>query len=198
MKGAKELADMIAAEKLIVCGYEEACKHDHPYDTRTLLKALAGALEFAEPLITRLAVIDSAVPGEVVGIQQRTDEAHLWDGCPPRRCEEAEKDRVDLLAIVHSQAGIIADLRRRPAESRALRAEIERDEARAEVAQLTDRVRTMQHGEAEALKMMATERDKADKLADGIARYRQLERECPFQLMIVDTWESDHGSLVPR
>lgn len=162
MKGARKLAEMLRTEA-------GRCTEVH-----ALVIGRAGALEIAAHL-DRLAAIDSAEPGEVGEIQQRADEAHLWDGCPPRRCEEAEKDRADLLAIVHSQAGVIADLRRRPAESRALRAEIERDAARSEVTQLTERLRMMQHGEAEALRMMEAEKQRADKLADEVNRYAQRE-----------------------
>jgi hypothetical protein len=126
MKGAKELAEMLkrAADR-----YAEVCGLSLSQET---------ARTIADHLDAK-AAIDSAVPGEVGEIQQRADEAHLWDGCPPARCDEAEKDRATLLAIVQRQAGEMADLMRRPAESRALRAEIERDAARAEVERLKDR-----------------------------------------------------------
>jgi outer membrane murein-binding lipoprotein Lpp len=122
MKGAKELAEMLkrAADR-----YAEVCGLSLSQET---------ARTIADHLDAK-AAIDSAVPGEVGEIQQRADEAHLWDGCPPARCDEAEKDRATLLAIVQRQAGELIETRRaRDAANERLEA------ARAEVERLKDLV----------------------------------------------------------
>jgi len=57
-------------------------------------------------------------------------------------------------------------------EARSL-ACFERDAARSEVAHLTERLRVMQHGEAEALKMMGSEKLMADRLATELATAKE-------------------------
>jgi len=124
MKGAKELAD-----------------------TARAMNHRAGFYFDVLPHLDRLAAIDSAVTGEVGGIAKRcadlevaSIETEEQDEAFDRSKFLAPKDRATLLAIVQRQAGEMADLMRRPAESRALRAEIERDAARAEVERLKDLV----------------------------------------------------------
>jgi hypothetical protein len=92
---------------------------------------------------SRVVAIDSAGDGEVEEIAKRCADVEVLsidteeqDKAFERSIFLAPKDRATLLAIVQRQAGEIADMLRRPAESRALRAEIERDAARAEVESL--------------------------------------------------------------
>jgi len=134
MKGAKELAKYCREEAERQFGYFGA------EERRTALFGIAAHLD-------RLAAIDSAVTGEVGGIAKRcadlevaSIETEEQDEAFDRSKFLAPKDRATLLAIVQRQAGEMADLMRRPAESRALRAEIERDAARAEVERLKDLV----------------------------------------------------------
>lgn len=131
---------------------------------------------------SRVVAIDSAGDGEVEAIAKRCSDVEVLsidteekDKAFERSIFLAPKDRATLLAIVQRQAGEIADMLRRPAESRALRAEIKRDAACVEVERLTERLRMMHHGEAEALKMMGAEKLRADRLAAEVERYSQRE-----------------------
>lgn len=155
-----------------------------------------------------------------------------------------------LLAIVQRQAGELnraveiideqiaetekwlAKRKQVMAERVADQHEIERlqnvaEHARSEVDQLTERLRKLQHGEAEALKMMAaqkvallaaetaldssraevlrtmrdlpTEKQMADTITLGIVAYRRhWDLQFRETALAVIEWEDTHGHLVPR
>lgn len=107
--------------------------------------------------------------------------------------KEADKNRATLLAIVARQAGEIAEqangLDEYDGRVQRLRNDLgtaagvdvfvhakqvvaERDIARAEVERLTECLRMMQHGEAEALKMMAAEKKRADNAESDLRMVR--------------------------
>lgn len=147
MKGAKELADEVRDIAARQVGYVFA---DY---ARQMYEDIAAHLD-------RLSAIDSAVPGEVGGIQRAYEES-------------GENWTKELLAIVQRQAGEIEKQKRIAAENAQANqvACAGWDRANADLARLTDRLRTMQHGETEALKMMGAEKRRADELA------AQLETE---------------------
>ena len=121
MKGAKELAEMLC------------CEVSHCVNVGAIVVSSADAQAIATHL-DRLVAIDSAEPEEVREIAERLAgvRALPWTS----QAEQYLCDIATLLAIVQRQEGEIADMLRRPAESRALRAETERDNARAEVERL--------------------------------------------------------------
>lgn len=175
---AKELADALR-----ICAQMETATP----------QSRAEASEIAA-LLDRLAAIDSAAPEEVREIAERLAgvRALPWAS----QAERYLSDIATLLAIVQRQAGEIADMLRRPAESRALRAETERDIARAEVERLTERLHKMQHGEAEALKMMAAEKQRADVLAEGVRLHRRSAAKWVLTYLDTQQWEHKHGHLI--
>lgn len=163
MKGAKELAEMLRTEA-------GRCTEVH-----ALVIGRAGALEIAAHLDAK-AAIDSAVPGEVGEIIERHATMqgalhHLGatnaDTFPAIR---EHRDRGILLAIVQRHAGEMALV---TAERDSAR--MDRRDLAAKVEQLTDRLRMMQHGEAEALKMIGSEKLMVDQLAAEVERYSQRE-----------------------
>ena len=197
------------------------------------------------PHLDRLAAIDSAVPGEVGEIAARCEAGLAGDNIL-----QAVRDIKVLLAIVQRQAGELnraveiideqiaetekwlAKWKQVMAERVADQHEIERlqnvaEHARSEVDQLTERLRKLQHGEAEALKMMAaqkvallaaetaldssraevlrtmrdlpTEKQMADTITLGIVAYRRhWDLQFRETALAVIEWEDTHGHLVPR
>lgn len=167
------------------------------------------------PELDRLAAIDSAGLGVVGEIAARCAA-----GLAGENILQAVHDIKTLLAIVQRQAGDLvrateivderiaetekwhAKWKQVMAERVADQVEIERlqnvsERARAELDRLAESLRMMQHGETEALKMIATEKQRADELAvdSGLAniRIRQLQdqlKACESSL------ESSHAALL--
>ena len=152
------------------------------------------ALELAA-ICDRLHAIESATPDEVGQIERLHSAklTRLLIEAGPVIAKEADKNRATLLAIVARQAGEIAEqangLDEYDGRVQRLRNDLgtaagvdvfvhakqvvaERDIARAEVERLTECLRMMQHGEAEALKMMAAEKKRADNAESDLRMVR--------------------------
>lgn len=233
-----------------------AARAAFPYRPTIKGAAVKGAKELAEqaramghragfyfevlPHLDRLAAIDSAVPGEVGEVGEIA--ARCEAGLAGDNILQAVRDIKVLLAIVQRQAGELnrvaetekwlAKWKQVMAERVADQHEIERlqnvaEHARSEVDQLTERLRKLQHGEAEALKMMAaqkvallaaetaldssraevlrtmrdlpTEKQMADTITLGIVAYRRhWDLQFRETALAVIEWEDTHGHLVPR
>lgn len=111
-------------------------------------------------LLSCLAAIDSAVPGEVGEIAARCAAGRAGDNIL-----QAVHDIKALLAIVQRQEyEALESCGAHEAKDLAL------SRSQADLARLTERLRTMQHGETEALKMLGAEKRRADELADQLER----------------------------
>ena len=151
-------------------------------------------------LLDRLHAIESATPEEVGQIERLHSAklTRLLIEAGPVIAKEADRDRATLLAIVQRQAGEIAELRAMPALSMDAQLSAALSAARAEVERLKERLAMMQHGEAEALKMMAAEKKRADVLAEGIAAYRELVLGGDYVRCGCEDWERKHGHEVSK
>lgn len=126
-------------------------------------------------LLSRLAAIDSATSDEVEAVRKRHESCILrtypvYDikavDVLSDVAEWADKNRATLLAIVQRQEyEALESCGAHEAKDLAL------SRAKANLARLTERLRTMQHGETEALKMMGAEKRRADEMT------AQLETE---------------------
>lgn len=104
------------------------------------------------------AAIDSAELGEVETIKSRFD-----GGTAGENILQTVRDIGTLLAIVQRQEyEALESCGAHEEKALAL------SRANAEIVRLTERLRTMQHGEAEALKMMGAEKQRADRLPDEV------------------------------
>lgn len=74
-----------------------------------------------------------------------------------------------------------------------VRLQTERAALAQENARLTERLRKMQHGEAEALKMMAAEKQRADVFAEGV---RLFWGDNGWNAAAALEWKRKHGHLV--
>ena len=176
------------------------------------------ALELAA-ICDRLHAIESATPEEVGQIERLHSAklTRLLIEAGPVIAKEADKNRATLLAIVARQAGEIAEqangLDEYDGRVQRLRNDLgtaagvdvfvhakqvvaERDIARAEVERLTECLRMMQHGEAEALKMMAAQKQRADVLAEGVRVLMAKHDGTALSMQAARAWESEHGHLV--
>ena len=190
------------------------------YEVETLLNRL-HAIESAVPdnvreirerHVQRQAQVNRL--GQCATIDQaHTDRATLL-AIVQRQGLEASQHRAEIAEIAKSldcsraevarQAGDIAKMAElvdevgKESVADVAEAMRQRDAARAEVERLKERLAMMQHGEAEALKMMAAEKKRADVLAEGIAAYRELVLGGDYVRCGCEDWERKHGHEVSK